>query len=377
MPLRSERGCLMILAAISMVACSKDATRDPALLPEHQAASVAVARVSSARGDVRIRHGSTGSWVAVTPETEIIAGDLIQALGSGSASLRVAATGAEIEVQANTTMRFDDTARPRAMTGRIVARVGTPGKMRVEIALPPGVLVLAADPASASPLEAAVDIAENGGATVEMRAGIGQLVPKTGGPVMIAEHQITHFGRDGQVVAPAAPQPTITLLEPADGARVRVRRDLPLKWAQLSGVDGYRVELVAGSVARRIDVTESTASPAVASGRYTWSVSALHRGEPGAASAVRTFEVEVDDRPPGVAVSRPAPGESVVGPRIRIEGRADPGALIEVQGVSTTASRDGAFMLEVAIEHGLTNLVISARDDLGNARRVTQSVLWE
>jgi hypothetical protein len=76
-------------------------------------------------------------------------------------------------------------------------------------------------------------------------------------------------------------------------------------------------------------------------------------------------------------LSAPAAGATVVGPRLRLVGDSEAGALIEAAGRRVTADAHGRFTLDIAIARGLTNLVVSARDELGNQRRVTRSVLWE
>ena len=96
-----------------------------------------------------------------------------------------------------------------------------------------------------------------------------------------------------------------------------------------------------------------------------------------AASEPRTFRVVVDNHPPGLTLSAPAEGATVEGPRLRIAGITEPGAVIEVAKIQVVVDASGAFSVFVPIQRGLSNFVISTRDDLGNQRRISRSVVWE
>jgi hypothetical protein len=91
----------------------------------------------------------------------------------------------------------------------------------------------------------------------------------------------------------------------------------------------------------------------------------------------RTFEIDVRSRPPSLALASPSEGAMVIGPRLHVYGKSEPGTTIEVARTRTVADARGAFVLEVPIARGLSNLVILASDAIGNQRRITRSVVWE
>lgn len=95
-----------------------------------------IATVVSLSGDVRIRRAGTTAWTPANSVTAIHADDMIQTLDAGSVVLRVTETGGELAMSPKTTMRFDESPRPHAVHGTLVAKT-TPDPTRstkVEVA---------------------------------------------------------------------------------------------------------------------------------------------------------------------------------------------------------------------------------------------------
>jgi hypothetical protein len=381
---RARAGAVAVVAGCALaVGCGGDrraAPRQdasPAIEPA-SATTTTIAVVLATTGDVRIQRDGVGAWTAVGPGTEIRKDDTVQAMADGHATLRLATTGAELAIEPGTTLRVAGPSAPvQASGGRMIAQLADDrAPRRLELALPPGLLVLTTDPVHQPRAEAIIEVAADT-SSIEMRVGAGEVIRTTGPTIAIAARRWVRFDRDGEVADRGELGPSPTLLSPADGASLRVRREVELRWEPVAQADRYRVLIDSGEVQRRLDASEPTLRVAMASGRYRWTVQALAGDLAWPAAPARALIVEVDDRPPPLTLSAPAAGATVVGPHLRLVGDSEAGAVIEAAGRRVTADAHGRFTLDIAIARGLTNLVVSARDELGNQRRVTRSVLWE
>jgi len=334
-----------------------------------------IASVIRLAGDVRVRHAGASAWVPMTTQTQLGEHDLVQTLTAGSVVLRVTATGGELAMASNTTMQFD--ALPQAVIGRVVVTIADPLRAaQFQVVTPPGVVVLSADRGVKT--EAAIEV-EAEATTVELRSGSGAMRHSTG-ETALAPHRMA-FTRDGLVpkrdgLAPSRAA-TISIHEPADGASLRVRRQVTLDWSPVRDADGYELELIASPLLRRTVTGKPPATIPIATGDYTWTVHAMRSGQRLETSTPHTFHVVVDDRAPVLALTAPAEGELVQGPQLRITGTTEPGAIVEVAKTRLVVDATGAFAIVVPIQRGLSNIVVSALDDLGNRRRVVRSVVWE
>jgi hypothetical protein len=359
----------------ALLACSRD--EPPPAVAAHEPP---VARVVTANDDVRVRRGGFGAWEELHDGGEIGPRDQVQALAHGHATLVVTDTGAQLEVGANTTIRFDGTPRANAVTGHVVARLHDDQRaMRLQLAVPSATLVMTSGPAETA--EAAIDVTPDATA-VEVRAGSAAIIPVHGNAVAIPSHTTMRFSPDGSPLdrAPAPPASAVApvaLVAPDAGAHLLVHHAVALAWREVAGADRYRVTLVTGALSRRFDVGDVGTVVPIASGAYTWSVEALHAGVAISSSETRRFDAEVRNTPPLLAIDEPAADATVTGPRLRVVGQTSPGAMVEANHTSAVADGRGRFALDVTIAHGLTNVVISTRDEFGNQRRVSRSVLWE
>ena len=354
---------VLVLAAIT--SCGSDERR-PAV---HTTPSVA--RLVSMSGDVRIRRAGTTAWTPVERIAELHSDDMIQTLGTGSVVLRVTETGGELAMAPGTTMRFDASPRPHAVNGKLVARtsVDPTRTASLEVVTPPGVVVLGA-PIGGPPASAAIEV-DGPTATIELLSGAGAFHHDD--RVVSLERRAGRFG------APPTTPPTavVELHRPAEGASLRVRQQVQIDWKPVVGADRYEIELTSGAVVRRIEVDAPPAPISLSSGDYTWCIHA-HRGDQIIATASpRTLHVIVDNRAPLLEVSSPRDGAIIRGEQLEVTGTTEPGAVVEVARTSRVADPQGRFALRVPIQRGLANIVISVRDDLGNARRVSRSVVCE
>lgn len=368
-----------------LAACRREAPRAapggqgvPVAVPVSSAPrSAAAVDVIAVKGDVRVQRSGAGTWSSLSTGASLGPLDTVQAMGGGSARLRVRATGAELEVGTGTTIRLDAAAGgAETVRGRLVAHLSDrTQRRRLELSLPPGTLVLTTEPGN-SEAEAAVEVDEQV-TSVEARTGQVELRARSGVTVPIAPRQWARFDPGGSLVEQGGSGPIPELVEPADEARVRVRHTVTLRWNPVEGADAYRVTLRSAEIARRIDTSSPEVQVSVAAGEHRWAVQAIHGEVVWPLSGSRRLLVEVDHRPPELVVTEPVAGTNVVGPEVRFTGQTEAGAIVEIGRRRTTADARGEFALVVPVKPGLSNVVVSARDDVGNVRRVPRSVIWE
>lgn len=366
---------------------ASDQAAAPAAPARPAAEPAPVAVVDAVRGDVRVQRGGNGPWSALGPGARIGALDAVQALGGGHATLRLTRTGATLELEAGTTIRLAAaTPEVHAVTGHMVARLDAAdhATQRVEVALPPGRLVLEAVAGGAG-AEAAIDV-EREVLSIETRSGRSELQRPGRQAVAIEARRWARFDAAGELVDAGSVDDVLVPTAPAEGARVRTQRDVGFAWPAVAGATGYELVLASRGAERTVRVVTPSATVALAAGEVRWSVRAVGRRTGQAAgaaptelvrSSTRGLWIELDRQPPPLTLVSPAQGAVVVGPRVALRGLSEPGATVEAGAAHVVVGPDGTFTLEIELTRGLSNLVVSARDDLGNRRRQPWSLLWE
>lgn len=99
---------------------------------------------------------------------------------------------------------------------------------------------------------------------------------------------------------------------------------------------------------------------------------ALHAGSDIVATS--SYVVVLDRQPPALSVSRPAPGATVDGPNVVVEGKAEPGTTITVNDRAVVSAQDGSFTTSFTAAIGAQTVTIVARDRAGNETTVKTPV---
>jgi hypothetical protein len=94
-------------------------------------------------------------------------------------------------------------------------------------------------------------------------------------------------------------------------------------------------------------------------------------GTPG---APLTLVVIRDTAAPAISLTKPRPGEVVVGTSFLVEGTAEPGSTVWINGEEVPLSSSGAFSKSLPLENGTTSVTVRAMDALGNEDDVVVSV---
>lgn len=90
--------------------------------------------------------------------------------------------------------------------------------------------------------------------------------------------------------------------------------------------------------------------------------------------AASSATVTVDRTPPQVSITKPAAGAQVTGPEVTVEGRAETGAAVSVNGHEVPPNPDGTFSDRFNAPEGPLTLTVVARDKAGNETKQTVDV---
>ncbi len=338
----------------------------------------AAAHLAAKQGDVRWQTPSADAWRGAPLGQPFSVGDQVQTMEDATASVRMKGPGADVELAPQTVLRIppqDDMRRVRHVSGRLRARLDpAEGESRLEVSLPPGDLVLTASPGD-DIVDSQIDVDEER-TEVAMLRGRGVLRRRDLEPVLIADGEYAQLEEDGALLDRGVdlPAPELEATPPV----VRTRGMMRLAWKTVEGAAGYRVTFLPegdeSSVLHETDVPEGTFR--VAAGDYRYELRALDAlGRAGHPATSSPFRVEVDRVPPPLDLASPRSGVVMEGPVLHVAGTTEPTATLTLDGQSVPVAADGAFDVQRSLPTGVSNLVLRARDDVGNVSVVTRQIV--
>lgn len=348
----------------------------------------AVARLRKVRGDVRWQSSSAASWSRADEAQELRPADAVQTMLNGSTELVFILTGSFARLGPNTTLRVPQQppriTRFKHLKGRLVARLASGDASRMEVQLPPGTLVLdrregIPDSNMDNAPEAHVEIADRTTA-VTMIHGEGTLERAKRAPVKITEQHFVEVDEGGEVVAEGVNPQAVELGSPEEGATITTRGRVHFNWIPIKGVDAYVVDVTKStgeSTKQRVEAPAKQTAFDLEAGDYQWTVLAESSGRVGVVGEKLSLTVVVDQSPPRLKLASPPIGATVKGSMVRVSGGTEPGATVEVNGQEVTVGTDGRFSKNLALRKGISNIVVRAVDDLGNARATSRTVVRE
>jgi len=253
----------------------------------------------------------------------------------------------------------------------------------MELDLPPGRLILRGATEEANgggeiAPEAHVEIVDET-TSLTMIHGEGRLERIEAPPLKIQEQQYIDVNDGGEVVARGVAPPIVNLASPEDEAKIVTRKTVHLSWAALEPVDGYELKIARGDTKKtsRHGPEDGGVDLELGTGRYTWSVVSVLGDRMGVAPEVRSFEVEVDQMPPHLELRYPRSGQTIKGAKVSVSGSTEAGAKVEINGAPIEVGTNGQFETELPIRRGISNIVVTAEDEVGNSRAIARSVLRE
>lgn len=370
---------LYVGLALCLAACADEPLGDEPSVEARGDGVAAAAVIVEAQGDVRHRSAGSGTWSDAHRDQSLFPEDLVQTMADAHATIRFVA-GSTAALDPDTTLQIPvqprEARRLTHLEGRLVARVSSDDDQRMEVALPPGTLVL--DPRDAEDGRALVArLAVGDGRTrIDLVEGRGTLRRERGDELTVRTSSYLSLADDGAVLEQGVIGEPVRLTVPEDGAVVRVRRAVELSWEADDHADLYRVRLSppAGEPVMA-EVSDPSLTLELPSGTYEWTVRA-YRGERGyPPSVARTFELQVDRLPPRLILRSPVQGATIEGAEALVVGETEPGARVEIDGQPIAVGADGHFRVRHPVPRGLVNVVVRAVDAVGNPRVASRSVV--
>ncbi len=87
-----------------------------------------------------------------------------------------------------------------------------------------------------------------------------------------------------------------------------------------------------------------------------------------------SYTVVLDRQPPSLSISRPGNNDTIEGPNVIVEGKAEAGATLTVNGQTVVAGPDGTFSATFTASAGSVSVTVVARDRAGNETTAKASV---
>lgn len=83
-----------------------------------------------------------------------------------------------------------------------------------------------------------------------------------------------------------------------------------------------------------------------------------------------------DTTPPAVSITSPADGLTVETPAVTVSGTTEPGASLDVNGMSAFVEADGSFSCVIMLVDGANTITATATDDWGNSRSASVGITY-
>ena len=356
---------------------------------QDEAGLTAGARFDSFEGGVRVVRADTRETLVPRADTRLMPGDIVQTLEDGRARISLA-DGSTLLVKPNSVITIaENTAGEEG--GRTKVRVAVEsGQINVRTERQPEgasniVRTQLTESSLQSDTSASFDVREDKTEAIRVSAGTVETSTRNGEQATLRNGEYVAVNPQGGIAQRErlldVPSPTT----PRNLERVAARKggatSVLLRWQRpASGTPAhYRVEVAtspffvpAGKVVERdqLPATEFTLDN-LRQGNYFWRVRAMAQsGQASDWSDPQKFVV-VTEGGTGETVSVSVAAVEYVGGSIYLlRGRTQPGNTVRCGGRETLSDGDGSFQLQINLPKGARDVVVEARDTLGNSNSV-------
>ena len=192
---------------------------------------------------------------------------------------------------------------------------------------------------------------------------MGQAVTIPDGTHMLVYYALDHQGQQSQqkvlTVAVDTVPPLLVVTAPQDGATVAGADEVAVR-----GTTDPGATVTVNGTAAEVDVAGGFAVTTGVDGQSQLLVEAI---DPAGNITRSTLTLTVDATPPALSITSPSPFQSVYTRPLVVEGTAEAGASVTVNGLAAVVQADGRFSASIAqLVEGSNLITIVARDAAGN-----------
>jgi hypothetical protein len=355
-----------------------ESRRDPAP-GRFQLKATAEATLSSLQRDVRFRRGNSIAWGGASEGMPLYSQDAVQTFDRSGARISFGGND-QLDLGSNslvvvTRLEAKDEAGPKSyrvqVDGEVRGSLAAGRKLRMEFAAA-GHLARMAQGA------ARFRFTRNGenGASLAVYSGEAN-VEGFGRSVRVP----ANFGvtlKNGVAVGAVLPLPAPPLLGESDRALYRYRLLPPrVRFTWSGAAESYHLQLSKDAAFKSRLIDERLAAPEFVTGKlskgsYFWRVSRVVEGREGTFSRVGRCELAQVLKSPELQVGFP-PERQPAGP-FTLNGRAEPGSRVFVDGVEVASRENGSFEHSLQLNPGVNLIRVEALDAAGNASYASRVV---
>lgn len=320
-----------------------------------------VARITALAGDVRVKPNAQEVWNDASLQDPLHVGDVVQTEPRSAAAIFFN-SGSQVRVRPDSIVYLggsaeQSTAAWRVQEGRVNFTTGD----QVTQIVTPNLTTTAQQNASGH-----IDVSASGETGVKVFSGQAEIETSQGQTITLGENEALQVDAQGQAGEKLALPPPPDLLSPTLKAVVPFssppEATAELTWKAVVNGDTYHVALDYNVVQADLLLSATLDEQGIRDtahelqgldpGRYFWRVAAVNEaGLEGAFSRVSVFSVEPLPEPEpdevepevGLPTLTVAALQGVGGDVIHVQGKANPGSTVTVDGYEISVRPDGSF----------------------------------
>ncbi len=349
------------------------------LKPPRPKGAVAVARLVTIEGNVRVRSVEQAGWAKGEPSQDLKTGDVVQTDPRSGAEIGFF-TGNVVRVRPDSVVLISE--GEAAVAEEATAWHVESGQVNFELKKDTDIVTAAARTRASANSTGNINVTEGGVTGVKIFRGSAQVVTKQGETVNLGDNQAVVVDRGGKAGARIELPPTPTPVAPPNRTELRYvpppQATTKLEWEAVRDADTYRVAMDYNVHQADLLLSAALDQPGIAAtahdlqgldpGTYFWRVAGVNKeGLEGDFSKVSLFSVVRPPPPepsPGDAPSLAVEATAVLEGIVQVKGRTEPGVSVTVDGHVVKVLPDGSFS-EFLKGNGRESVVVRATSRSG------------
>ena len=358
------------------------------LSPPRPKGVVAVARLKTIEGNVRVKPVGRPDWAKGKPSQSLATGDVVQTDPRSGAEIAFF-TGNVVRVRPDSVVLISE--GEAALAEEATAWHVQSGQVNFELKKDTDILTATARTRASANSTGNINVTAEGGTGVKIFRGSALVETKQGETVNLADNQAVLVDPRGKAGARMELPPAPTLVAPRGKAELPYvpppKATTKLQWEAVHGADTYRVAMDYNVQQADLLLSAALDQPGIAAvahdlpgldpGMYFWRVAGVSKeGLEGDFSKVSLFSVLNPPQPEPSAAGVPSltiEAAAVLEGIVQVRGRTDPGVSVMVDGHEVKVLPDGSFS-EFVKRSQKETVVVRATSPSGQSVEQTRTV---